>query len=224
MLRHNIQRADHTCNYCKRTFTTAGGVCQHIAHSVQCQEQWEVDVQYACRAPGSQDAEHSDMDDIFKGIDLPDEGNDINMGDHAPVHFNAPGGHEDRVAELREDESTESTVEDEDHFPCFAEEFSAHAAADILGRDVTPFEQMRLYQDGSGGGMYTPFADRDEWELAQWLVKNVNQRATEEFLKLPIVSVGSFRLFMGLLTYPGQDKMSNSAILPKQLHVLETHG
>ena len=38
---------------------------------------------------------------------------------------------------------------------------------------------------------WAPFADKDEWELAKWLVKNVNQRATEEFLKMPGVSVST---------------------------------
>lgn len=36
---------------------------------------------------------------------------------------------------------------------------------------------------------YAPFQDRNEWELAQWLIKNVGQTQTEAFLKLPIVSV-----------------------------------
>jgi hypothetical protein len=29
-----------------------------------------------------------------------------------------------------------------------------------------------------------PFADDDEWELAKWLMKNVSQTATGEFLKM----------------------------------------
>ncbi|KAF8547099.1 hypothetical protein OG21DRAFT_1398193, partial [Imleria badia] len=50
----------------------------------------------------------------------------------------------------------------------------------------TPFKQMKSYQEATGDGSYAPFADREEWALAQWLVKNVNQCTTEEFLKLPI--------------------------------------
>lgn len=33
-----------------------------------------------------------------------------------------------------------------------------------------------------------PFNSQDEWELAQWLLRNVGHNATEDFLKLPIVS------------------------------------
>ncbi|KAI9569191.1 hypothetical protein HD554DRAFT_2204667 [Boletus coccyginus] len=45
---------------------------------------------------------------------------------------------------------------------------------------------MKCYQEATGKGAYTPFADHDKWVLAQWLIKNVNQCATEEFLKLSI--------------------------------------
>ncbi|KAN0078167.1 hypothetical protein V8E55_010224 [Tylopilus felleus] len=75
-------------------------------------------------------------------------------------------------------------------FPRFAEEFSVKVAADVLGIDATPFEKMQTFQDASGGGAYAPFTDCEKWELAQWLIKNVNQRATEEFLKLPILPTG----------------------------------
>ena len=62
------------------------------------------------------------------------------------------------------------------------------AAADILGIDATPFKHIKKHQEESGEGAYFPFADCEEWELTQWLIKNSNQCATEEFLKLPIVS------------------------------------
>ena len=32
------------------------------------------------------------------------------------------------------------------------------------------------------------FASEQEWALAMWLRKNVGQKSTDEFLKLPIVS------------------------------------
>ena len=73
-------------------------------------------------------------------------------------------------------------------FPRFAQEFFLRAVADILGTDATSFDWMKMYQDSAQKGPYTPFADHDEWELAWWLIKTVNQHATNEFLKLPIVS------------------------------------
>ena len=47
---------------------------------------------------------------------------------------------------------------------------------------------MKSLQEVLGQGAYVLFADRSEWELANWLAKNMNQQAMDKFLKLPIVS------------------------------------
>jgi hypothetical protein len=60
--------------------------------------------------------------------------------------------------------------------------------ADILETDAISFNQMKMFQDSAEKDPYAPFADCDEWELAQWLIKTTNQCATDEFPKLPIVS------------------------------------
>ncbi|KIK13982.1 hypothetical protein PISMIDRAFT_60662, partial [Pisolithus microcarpus 441] len=57
-----------------------------------------------------------------------------------------------------------------------------------LGKGETAFDKMKKVQDGLGGSTYSPFEDRDEWELGQWLINNINQWATDEFLKLQVVS------------------------------------
>ena len=112
------------------------------------------------------------MEDIVEGVDLPYEDNNAPIGDvdgaavphegERNVHFNALNGDADGAGEPHEDEREDVHMAEDgegDHFPRFAEEFAAHAAADVLGQDVTPFERMRLFQDGSGGGTYAPFAD-----------------------------------------------------------------
>ncbi|KAF8546324.1 hypothetical protein OG21DRAFT_1479689 [Imleria badia] len=58
-------------------------------------------------------------------------------------------------------------------------EFDEHSVAEVLGTGKTSFQVMK-------DGMYSPFADKGEWELAEWLINNTNQRAMDEFLKLPI--------------------------------------
>ena len=50
------------------------------------------------------------------------------------------------------------------------------------------FEKLRAEQQRQGLSPWTPFQDEEEWELAQWLMLNVGQNATDKFLKLPIVS------------------------------------
>ena len=34
--------------------------------------------------------------------------------------------------------------------------------------------------------MWELFASKEEWDLTKWLVKNVGQKSTDEFLKLQI--------------------------------------
>jgi len=50
------------------------------------------------------------------------------------------------------------------------------------------FEKVRAVQEERGEDPWAPFEDEEEWELAQWLLLNVGQNATDKFLKLPIVS------------------------------------
>ncbi|KIK12171.1 hypothetical protein PISMIDRAFT_121348 [Pisolithus microcarpus 441] len=50
------------------------------------------------------------------------------------------------------------------------------------------FDDMEDEHEHAGIVDKSPFADQEIWELGQWLVNNVNQQATEDFLRLPIVS------------------------------------
>ncbi|KAH7908341.1 hypothetical protein BJ138DRAFT_1013010 [Hygrophoropsis aurantiaca] len=80
--------------------------------------------------------------------------------------------------------------------------FPDDRAAKIFGQGETVFERLKNKQDAEGVGPFGPFSDEDEWGLAQWLIKNVNQTATQEYLKLPITqkctkpSYGSNYMFL----------------------------
>ncbi|KAJ6629828.1 hypothetical protein B0H10DRAFT_1743319, partial [Mycena sp. CBHHK59/15] len=52
----------------------------------------------------------------------------------------------------------------------------------------TAFELIRNNEILTPGTVLGPFRDDDEWQLAKWLIKHVGHTATEEFLKLPIIS------------------------------------
>ncbi|KIM82081.1 hypothetical protein PILCRDRAFT_71398, partial [Piloderma croceum F 1598] len=53
----------------------------------------------------------------------------------------------------------------------------------------TLFEEIRESQEAMCEPPIAPFLDEEEWDLARWLIKNVTQMATEEFLKMK----GSYR-------------------------------
>ncbi|KAJ7666569.1 hypothetical protein DFH06DRAFT_984376 [Mycena polygramma] len=92
--------------------------------------------------------------------------------------------------------ATVEEVPDEDdpeNFSRFVEpyedvESGRPAAGRPLRKGETLFERMRTHQETTGESKYSPFQDGDEWELARWLSKNVNQSATEEYMRLPTVS------------------------------------
>ncbi|KAJ7752964.1 hypothetical protein B0H16DRAFT_1836111 [Mycena metata] len=52
----------------------------------------------------------------------------------------------------------------------------------------TTFELIQDAEILKGGVVLGPFRDDDEWQLAKWLIKHVGHTATEEFLKLKIIS------------------------------------
>ncbi|KAJ7646426.1 hypothetical protein DFH06DRAFT_926842, partial [Mycena polygramma] len=61
-------------------------------------------------------------------------------------------------------------------------------AGAVRGQGKTDFELIRDKEVLTPGVVLGPFRDDDEWQLAKWLIKNVGHTATEEFLKLSIIS------------------------------------
>ncbi|KAF7363212.1 hypothetical protein MVEN_00674000 [Mycena venus] len=65
----------------------------------------------------------------------------------------------------------------------------SHGAGGTYGPpQKTAFELIRDAEILKPGMVLGPFRDNDEWQLAKWLIKHVGHTATEEFLKLPIIS------------------------------------
>ncbi|KAG2034075.1 hypothetical protein BDR03DRAFT_935443 [Suillus americanus] len=84
---------------------------------------------------------------------------------------------------------TVEEVEDEDgmSFPNNGQYFEPQPDAGwALHEGETSFERYRTYQEEEGEDPWSPFEDVEEWDLAQWLIKNLGQTRTNEFLKLPI--------------------------------------
>lgn len=63
------------------------------------------------------------------------------------------------------------------------------SAGATKGTGQSDFEKLREQQKESGEDLCAPFKSQDEWELAEWLLRHVGHNATDDFLKLPIVSV-----------------------------------
>ncbi|KAI6027998.1 hypothetical protein BKA83DRAFT_4462563 [Pisolithus microcarpus] len=60
-------------------------------------------------------------------------------------------------------------------------------AAKILGSWKTLFKSWEEAEALDDDSMWAPFRDEEEWELARFLMKNIGQNKTDEFLKLGMV-------------------------------------
>jgi len=74
----------------------------------------------------------------------------------------------------------------------YAEDYNPEDVACILRNSNTAFETLKEDQNKAGFGEnpWAPFDDEEEWELAQFLMKEVSQTAIDKYLKLKIVSEG----------------------------------
>lgn len=99
-----------------------------------------------------------------------------------PFDQNAqPPSHRARVEEVPEPVPTSQR---------FVESFPASKLAGAsFGESQTIFEAIRDDQILRGAEILGPFKTDEEWQLAKWLIKNVGHNATEQFLKLAVVSV-----------------------------------
>ncbi|KAJ7801016.1 hypothetical protein B0H14DRAFT_3092502 [Mycena olivaceomarginata] len=87
------------------------------------------------------------------------------------------------------------------------------------GPGKTFFEIIHDEEILKDGMVLGPFRDNDEWELAKWLIKYVGHMATQEFLKLPIISERASPSYTGKTDFFGKidslpsgvnDKLSGS--------------
>ena len=65
----------------------------------------------------------------------------------------------------------------------YVEEFIPETLAGAAWGQGTPvFESLHLKQE-EAGSRWDPFEDEEEWELAEWLAKNVGQKQMDMFLR-----------------------------------------
>ncbi|KAG6859996.1 hypothetical protein C0995_000743 [Termitomyces sp. Mi166 len=61
-----------------------------------------------------------------------------------------------------------------------------HSAGQWIRQARTAFKSLLEAQVKAVAEQWEPFESQEEWELVTWLMKNVGQNATDEYLKLPI--------------------------------------
>jgi hypothetical protein len=105
----------------------------------------------------------------------------------APEPSSSPGNTNSEMPDRR---ARVEGVEDDDEaggFRRWIEDYPRPAGAPGFTAK-TYFEKLQEEQRHKGQDPWAPFENEEEWGLAQWLMLNVGQNATDKFLKLPIVS------------------------------------
>ena len=178
-------RGQHRCNHCGKDIPTAAGLKRHIANSKTsgCHEQWEQEVlrREPTKSPSPpatgtiRPQDDSPMLE-FALDELPAFIPSERLGHPASPDQSTPKPPSKR-ARVEE-------VDDEEAGGCrrWAKEFDG--AAEVLGEGKTLFEEICESQEAMCEDPMSPFLDEEEWELARWLMKNVNQTETDEFLKM----------------------------------------
>jgi hypothetical protein len=82
----------------------------------------------------------------------------------------------------------QGACESQEHPELHTERFP-HPAGVSLGHGTTHFEALRQARDRDGQGVYHPFPNKDEWQLADNLMTSrLSQQKVDKLLKVPVVS------------------------------------
>ena len=171
----------YKCNFCgKADIPTQAGLKVHIQLSkAGCWEAMERQTNWSLLPENDTPTTWVRWDN-----DQTNDSNDASV-DHGDVFYNgfSPFIPSPRHIDLPKPELAENQhqskrarveeVEDEETYPRYAKEFPT--SAEELGDGKTAFEGIFEEQMFKGKAPWAPFANKDEWELARWLAKNVNQ-------------------------------------------------
>lgn len=188
--------ASHKCFYCRKTLPTLKGLRSHLTQRKICRDALRRVTEKRSPTKKSTEDEDSEMGDMQED----DLGFGASMDDVEPILFDHTQQQDDnqpnpsssrdqqpdrrpRVEEVEDEESGTHRRWLKD-FPL--------PAGTRLRQARSYFETVREEQRRNGDDPWAPFKDEEEWELAQWLITNVGQNATDKYLKLPIVSAFLF--------------------------------
>ena len=177
--------ASFKCSYCGKSVPTVKGLRSHIAQRQPCRDALR---RVAERQPPNVKSLHIHEDE--------EPTDDLQFD-----HVDEPMVFEPNRADEELDNSTSASpsrrtqmeeVEDEEAggIRRYVEDYG-QSAGHVYGEGQSQFMKWREAQKNAGHAPWSPYNDLDEWDLSQWLIRNVGQNATDEYLKLPIVSSSS---------------------------------
>ena len=183
------------CEYCgKGPFPNEGALNKHIGHSKDCQEKNQLAFKsYTstiwnntpnARIPSSLSPPPDETPGAQGDNELDILENDLLTVEHTNQVPLEPPRNRVTIEDV-----TEKETQDSGHY---VEEYPTERKAGAAwGKEEPLFVRIQRDQQEDGTSKWGPFKDQEEWELAEWLSKNVGQKQTDTYLKLNIVSTYS---------------------------------
>jgi hypothetical protein len=181
------------CPYCFKQLPSQNAVRLHVAATLACNESWNKQFSQQTREPSQQLPYETQNKDSSSSSSSPwiipnspsdDEMETIADNFNLPNPPTAPDAIDEDVDELP---SGPNILEIEVQGRRFFEQYP-RPIGNPVGLQKTRFEKLHDEEKKTGKLPWDPFLSEDEWDLARWLINNVNQKATDKYLKLPMVS------------------------------------
>jgi hypothetical protein len=184
------------CPYCFKLLPSQNAVRLHVSSTLACNESWEKQFSNPTEPsqklpfkPQNEDTSSSSPG-IISNSPSDDEMETIADNFNLPSPPTAPEAMDEDVSRLP---SGPNDLEEEVQGHRFFEQYPRPIGNPVRFQK-TRFEKIHDDEKKTGKLPWDPFSSEDEWDLARWLINNVNQKATDKYLKLPMVFVYSMPL------------------------------
>ena len=191
-----------TCKFCREPFTTAANVQKHQSLAPACLKKLEGEFQEISRLrrerransrrPPFSACDNTDFGPTHEAVlelQLPAENilsaeTDLQSDSESAIDWDATAPTHTLELEAGDEDVYSRKKVKKTPFPIKDGLQPSHPYR--LGR--TAFESIQNDHSGNKHGVLGPFKDEAEWELAQWLIKNLGHAQVDTLLKLSIVS------------------------------------
>ena len=176
------------CGFCLKELLNAKHVRLHIANTRKCRKAQVRETERRSQSPPVDSSSDANAGNFPDPNSMVADDMDAFAG-HDYISSERVATNDARTRNQSHPVESED-VEDEDAPGRYAEEYNPTDVAHILRKLQTPFDTLKDDQRNAGLGEqpWAPFKDEEEWELAQFLIEDVSQRAANKYLKLLIVS------------------------------------
>ena len=196
------------CPYCSKALPSQNAVRLHVSATQSCHDSWKKQLSQKNGKPLQPlPLKTPDGNAPFSPCILHDTPTDNKMDTIAekvvlPIIFDTPS--EPIGEDVTRPALTDHILHGEKCALHFSQQYPC-LIANPIWLQKTHFKTQRDEDRMNGIHPWEPFSSQDEWELGRWLINNVNQKATDKYLSLLIVSKETFTMNKHLTLHIGSE-------------------